>query len=260
MLSLLRAVTTRLPTIRGSGRLVRVLMRLYLRRQRPVVEANVDGHLMELRPGQYVEQWLLFAPQFYERRELRSLTRHLRPGDTFVDIGAHVGRYSLVAARAVGSSGRVIAVEADPETSAILARNVARNASAHVEVVRVGVSDRNERLILGVRAEGNLAGNSFLYPASTGVEVECQPLRNILGQRNVVRVDAAKLDIEGFEYRVLSAFLASAPRSLWPRWLLVEFHPSMRERAGGDTLELLRTRGYVERERYDTNHIFVLPT
>lgn len=232
-------------------------MQVYLRRPRGPVVTTVSGIQMELRPSEYVERWLLFAPQFYEHGELRFVRRRLRDGDVFVDIGAHIGLYSLIASCVVGERGRVIAVEADPVTAAILRRNVGRNGGRNIEVIEAGVSDREETLRLGASV-GNLAGNSFLFPRSTGVEVACLPLVDLVRARGVGRIAGAKLDIEGFEHRVLSAYLASVPAEGWPRWLIVEFHPDLLERAGGNTLELLRAHGYTERERHDTNHIFEL--
>lgn len=85
------AITRRLPTWKGLGRIPIALRDWYLRRPRRPVEVNVWGERMRLAPDQFVDGRLLFGPQFYEAAELHLLIslRHL--DDVFVDVGAHVG-------------------------------------------------------------------------------------------------------------------------------------------------------------------------
>jgi FkbM family methyltransferase len=235
------------------------LARWYNRRPRDPVIAVVRGLSMQLDPSENVDGQLLFQPQLYDRRELDALAGHLRPGDTFVDVGAHIGLYSLFAASRVGPSGRVVAVEADPVNASRLRANVARNAglSALVEVVEAGVSDRDEVLRLGLNTAGNRSGNSFLNDGPDAVEVRCRPLAEILRAAGVDRVDAMKMDIEGFEYRVLEPFFEHAPAPLWPRMLILEYQPAWDARAGGSSLGLALARGYRERVRAGINRVLV---
>ena len=79
-----------------------------------------------------------------ELRLARLLIRELRPGDTFVDVGAHYGYFSLLAARLVGDGGHVFAFEAAPSTHAVLADNA--RARQTIEVVHAAASDRPGRL------------------------------------------------------------------------------------------------------------------
>jgi FkbM family methyltransferase len=63
-----------------------------------------------------------------------ALLEHLRPGMTFYDIGANIGFFSLLAGRIVGSSGHVVAFEADPEVAERLRENISRNAFSQIQV------------------------------------------------------------------------------------------------------------------------------
>jgi hypothetical protein len=71
-----------------------------------------------------------------------ALERLLRPGDVFVDAGANVGFYTLLASRLVGPTGRVLAIEMMPATADILRQHVAINDCTNVELVEKALSDR----------------------------------------------------------------------------------------------------------------------
>ena len=103
----IRSLSRRLPRLRVFRYLARVLRKFYLRKPREDVVVEVAGQRMRLSPADYVEGQLLFAPQFYEPDEREYARARLRAGDVFVDLGAHVGLYTLLAARAVGLDGKV---------------------------------------------------------------------------------------------------------------------------------------------------------
>lgn len=79
-----------------------------------------------------------------EIRLARFLIRQLQPGDVFADVGAHFGYFSLLAARLVGSAGRVVSFEASTTTHAVLAQNIANTAI--VQANHCAVSDRQEMI------------------------------------------------------------------------------------------------------------------
>lgn len=248
-LALLLAVTRRLPRIRGAGRVVSALRRWYLRRPRGEAIAAVRGSTMALRPADYVDGWLLFAPRFYEDENLSFVARNLSPGDVFVDIGAHIGLYSLVASRAVGPSGRVLSIEADPATYLRLGANVARNALTNVTSIQAGVSDRVETLTLST-PDAEHASSSFLWSGGETVAVDCRPLLDLMREAGMSRIDGMKCDIEGLEYRVLSQFFRLAPPALMPRFIVFECVAQWIDRAGGSSLDLVRSNGYRIVETY----------
>ncbi len=79
----------------------------------------------------------------YEHNELRNLLQRLQPGDTFIDVGAHIGYLSLPIAKRVGPSGKVIALEPSPTSLELLRRNVALNGFNWVTVVDAAASDKD---------------------------------------------------------------------------------------------------------------------
>lgn len=237
-----RAVTTRLPPLpKMLGVANHVARRLYLRAEREPVIATVRGLRMELDPADLVEGLLLFAPQLVDRRELAFLEAAVPAGGTFLDLGAHVGLYTLVLARKAGPDGHVVAVEPEPTSAARLARNLALNGLRHVDVVRAAVSDRAGGATLHVDRTGNRGSSTVLGHDGFPVAVDCVTVPALLEAHGLARLDAAKLDLEGMEYRVLRRWMSEADL---PRALVVEHDPKRVARAGGDAAELLAQAGY----------------
>lgn len=244
-LRLFRVITLNLPKIKGAGSLARMVRRVYLRKSRNQIETEVLGNTMCLDPYEWVDGDLLFCPHLCDFKEIAFLKRVLKPGGTFLDIGANIGFYSLIASRLVGKNGCVLSIEADPFNYKKLKHNISLNKGMNnIVPLQVGVSDKKETIRMGIYTLGNRGGNSFLrndFPES--INVDCESLHNILCRNQVDTIDIAKIDIEGFEYRVLEQFFNEAAVSLFPKYLIVEVHPYFFDQ--GDILRLLRTQGYM---------------
>ncbi len=235
------ALTRRLPPWpKMLGLANHVARRIYLRKPRAPVEVTVHGARMRLDPTELTEGLLLFAPHLLDSAELAALRDALRPGDTFLDLGAHVGLYTLIAARCVAPGGRVLAVEPEPESRARLRDHLACNALEGVEVIADAVSDRDEVRPLRRGPHGNRGASGLLRVDGATTPVRCRPVADLLAERGIHGVDVAKLDLEGMEHRVLEAWLTPCPGPARPRLLIVEHHAG----APDDTVALLRTLGY----------------
>src|SRR6266852_1270408 len=251
----LASLTRRIVGLRGGYRLSHALIDRHLRKRRPPVEHEVMGFRMLLDPYEFVDQELLFHPQLYEAAELEYVRTHLRPGDTFIDIGSHIGLYSLLAAGAVGPTGRVVAVDADLNTFARLGENLRLNNITNVQSYNCGVSDERGSLPLyrWAGTNPNAGANTFLPPRNAAdkwarlCEVQCVTLFDVLALAGFGFVTGLKLDIERAEYRVLSRFLAAAPVSLLPSFILFEEYESAIELAGGSVIKLLEACGRYRR-------------
>jgi FkbM family methyltransferase len=102
---------------------------------------------VQVKQGLAKDLWMKVEP-YRESSYLRGdaekqvqlmLSKLLKPGDCFFDVGAHIGFYSLIAARLIGGGGQVIAFEPDPHNATILRENVARNGFSNIEVVSAAV-------------------------------------------------------------------------------------------------------------------------
>lgn len=181
------------------------------------------------------EKKFVFMPWRFDPRERERLRQALPADGVFVDIGANVGIYTLWAAHHLAAPGRVLAFEPNPNTFGRLAFNVAANAQGNprwprVELLNCGISDREQELELALDPR-NL-GSASLAPdvarnRSTCVRVRCRPLLDVLTEHEVTRIDALKIDIEGYEDVALGGFLREAPRALLPGLLIVENSPRL---------------------------------
>jgi FkbM family methyltransferase len=201
------------------------------------------------------ERGALFNPD-YNLEELDFLRSHTPSGGTFIDVGANVGTYAMVLARHVGPSGKVIAIEPHPVTHARLAFN--RSASAftqlHLVAAAAGPSDGD----LMIETDGENLGASHVVsgePRAGTISVPSFRLQRILQDAGVDHVDALKIDVEGFEDRVLTGFFRDASQSLWPRALVIE-HLSRNEWLE-DCIFDMRNRGYAEAGKTRSNTMLV---
>lgn len=250
-LSILRTITSALPRVKGAGFIGNAIRRFYARKPREMQRSKVLNYEMLLDPCECVDGGLLFYPELYDRREISFLRRVLRPGDTFLDIGANIGFYSLIASSIIGATGQVIAVEADPETATRLKEHLRINRCKNSIVYQVGISDRFETLNLAVNEHGNRGGSSFLASSSRSVAVDCQPLTDFLSSalKSSLPPRLMKMDIEGMELRVMRAFMSTAPRTIWPEFLIIEDNRGLYHAAGGEVVPLLEAGGYKVIER-----------
>lgn len=197
------------------------------------------------------ERGALFNPD-YNLEELSFLRAHTPDGGVFVDIGAHVGTYSLTLAHKVGKSGTVIAVEPHPVAHSRLAFNRAASKLSQVILVAAAAGSSNGDLMIETDAD-NLGASHVVNgnPSAQAFRVPSLTLLQILTDAGVSKVDALKIDVEGFEDRVLTGFFADAPRSLWPRAVVIE-HLS-RSEWQHDCIRDMIDRGYIERTRTRSN-------
>jgi FkbM family methyltransferase len=181
----------------------------------------------------------------YERREMRFLLSRLRPGDVFVDVGAHVGYVTLPVARAVGPGGRVICLEPTPETFERLVANVERNGLGNVTAVRAAASDRDGEARLA-RSEHSVMWNSLAENGrdrQEGLLVATRSVDSVVEQAGWPPVAGLKIDAEGAEWSVLGGAERTLARNPGA-FLMLEVDGGERS---GESLRVLRhlgDRGY----------------
>ena len=188
------------------------------------------------------ERGALFNPD-YNREELDFLRGHVPAGGSFVDIGANVGTYALPLARHVGTSGQVIAIEPHPVTHARLAFNRSSSGLLQVTLVAAAAGESDGELM--IETDGDNLGASHVVTgkaSANAIKVPSRRLQGLLGEAGLSGIDALKIDVEGFEDRVLTGFFAAAPQTLWPRAVVIE-HLSRAEWQADCIADMLR-RGY----------------
>ena len=148
---------------------------------------------------------LVFAFRECYEPELEYLRSLLCPGATFVDVGANLGIYTLVASRIVGPSGRVIACEPSVQSFPLLQRNITLNSLTNVTAFPVALSEKAGRVPLyhaGSCSSGNSLGYHPSFPGSFET-VLAESLDDVLQRIPAGRVDVIKMDVQGAEELVL---------------------------------------------------------
>lgn len=156
-----------------------------------------------------------------------------RKGDNFcfVDVGANLGYYSVIAATVLGENDRVFAFEPEPANFAILSKNIAENQLGNVLATHAGLSNVSEAGELYLNPENR--GDHQIYNAKN--DRQSTPITLLHGDEFFAeqqRVDFIKIDTQGAEYHVLSGMAALIRRSLPDLKLIVEFWPYGLRKAG----------------------------
>lgn len=122
----------------------------------------------------------------YEKAVTDAVMTALKPGDVFVDVGAHLGYFSALAARAVGPTGRAIAFEPHADSRVALGAMLERNQVAPiVEIVPLALADRDEDVVLYTNAD---------HPSHSTIEPERSRMRTAVTFRPGPSVPAVTLD------------------------------------------------------------------
>ena len=172
------------------------------------------------------------------------LRARIKPGMTVLDVGANVGYHALLAAGAVGDSGRVIALEPDPLNYSLLLANCRRNGVTNVDAVPAAAGATTGSIEL-VRSRDNV-GDHRCYPrpdAGESVQVAMVAIDDLLGPDT--RVDVAVIDTQGFDHHVIEGMATVIER--WRPLMLVEFWLEGIAGVGEDPVAIIddyRRRGY----------------
>jgi FkbM family methyltransferase len=162
----------------------------------------------------------IFNSHQYEEHVRHAAREHLRPGDVCVDVGANIGVITFLAATIVGLSGRVIAVEPNPDNLQLLYRGIVLNGLSNVEVLPFAAS--NQRAVFSLTGG---TSNTHLIGARPvdegGAFVQSVVLDEALA--GLPRLDFVKMDIEGHEPQAFEGFSKLIARHR--PTLLVEFNP-----------------------------------
>ncbi len=157
----------------------------------------------------------LYQYGFFEEALSRAVIEHLRPGDVFIDIGAHVGYYTVLAALMVGPGGKVVAFEPTPRTRRELSSNT--RDLAHVTVVPAAAWDSPARLTLRDFGRRQSSFNSVLAPRMTkaiahqSIEVDAVAVDDWLDAHGVLP-HFIKIDAESAEHRVIRGLARTIER------------------------------------------------
>lgn len=214
----------------------RLVFRISTDVEQPV---EVLGHKMYLAPpGGYPPMDMVAGK--YEPQTTRLFSQLARPGMSVVDVGAHVGYYSLLAAKKVGPTGHVFAFEPEPMNYDLLVKNAKLNGYQNIVAVQKAASRREGTAKLYLTALDN--GRHSVYdhnlPQAGSRVVETTTVDALLEEHGWPAVSLVKIDVEGAELDVMAG-MERVLRESKDLKLIMEFNPSLLRNAGVDLVKFL---------------------
>lgn len=205
------------------GALKRQILRL-LPHAQDVVDVRVDGVKMRCHVTDNKTEEAIAGPnKSAAKQNIDAITAPLQPGDVFIDVGANCGLHSLFAAKRVGRSGRVVAIEPIPEMVQRMRFNIEANGYDNIVIYQTAVGGYEGEAVLHI--DTRQYGKSSVVQDGAGCSPTTVPittLKAIVERESLQRIDALKIDVEGYEDRVLLPWLRTMPRAMWPRRILYE--------------------------------------
>ena len=215
-------------SVLGRGLLRKQLAQLFFLLHTGPVDGWLWGHRIRLYPDHNVcERKALLRPDRMDRNEyafLRTRLAGVRP--VFVDVGANAGLYSLYAALNASEGARILAIEPDAALLGRFAFNLrlarkGRYTAPQVAVATacVAVGDHDGEGLLSTSGD---EGSRSLRASGAGRPVQVRRLAALLAEHAIGKITVLKIDVEGYEDRVLPPYLAEAPPDHWPDAIIIE--------------------------------------
>ena len=209
-----------------------------------VVVARLWGGMrIQVHPNDYDGRSLFFWGA-NDRKISWVCTTLLRPGDTFLDIGANYGSVGLLAARRVGPQGQVHCFEPQPRLADCIRGSVSLNGLTNVVVHELALSDCNGTFSLTV-PEGHSGRGSLCTDASDGSSMSVPVFHagEYLMSLGLSRTRVIKLDVESHEEAVLRG-AAHFLKQTKPLAIVFESHDDGKALLSRGPVTLLRSLGY----------------
>jgi FkbM family methyltransferase len=171
----------------------------------------------------HLEEWIdsqIYFTGYYEVYETLWLQNRLLPGQVFIDVGANIGYYSLIAAKAVGHHGKVICFEPLDRNYKCLKENLELNNFSNIITINKALSFQSDVLKLHFDPTEKNAGMAQVNEGGS-FSIEAITLDHYFINQNALDVHCIKIDIEGHEYEALQGMEATL-RKFKPM-LMIEF-------------------------------------
>jgi len=208
-----------------------------------VFGAKIAGNTMDI-----IQQYLYYFG-VWEPPLTRWITQNLRPGDTFIDVGANIGYFSLLASWLVGEAGTVVALEASPQTFVLLEDNLARNHVKNVRALNVAVSNRHGVAQVFRGYASNIGLTTIIKDENFPYECDIvtAPLDALLLPVEGQNARMIKIDVEGAEWAVVEGMVPLLRASRADLEVIVEIEPDPLAKQGkcpGDVMQIFLKAGF----------------
>ena len=180
---------------------------------------------LEVHSGPDLVSEHILKHNIWEPYETMLVLKHLKPGSVFLDIGANIGYYTVLAGSVVGADGLVIAYEPDAENFQLLEHNIALNGLTNVRPFRAALGENSSQGSIYLSRDNK--GNHRLFDEGDGRQTSAVEI--VHGDEHVAqlteRLDFIKVDTEGYEARVLEGLHATILANRAHLAMVIEFCP-----------------------------------
>jgi len=173
--------------------------------------------------------WQLIQGKDIEKNVKDVFLNNISQGYTVIDVGAHIGEYSLIASKNLGNTGQIISIEPLKEARKWLKRNIELNDCQNSVILECAIGKESGKKLLYRNSLGGVFGyldsvidHTKLMEADI---VNVTTIDRILSSRRIDKVDMLKIDVEGFEYEVLLGCKESFKKNKIKK-IICEIHPN----------------------------------
>ena len=217
------------------------------------VSAIYDGDvLIDLHLKDWVQIQIYFL-DYFDLRGIKYLKSILKEGSTFIDIGANIGSYSLVASKLVGDNGKVFAFEPVDKIFTSLKKTISNNSIYNIDLIKKIVTNKVSEFNIYISDDSNSGRSTILENEEMEKfeVVESITLDKFIEEVNIDRIDFIKIDVEGAELSVLEG-MKNVLTKFRPI-LFIEISPDIKSNQGAQEnsiTDFLSALGY---EKYQAN-------
>lgn len=180
--------------------------------------------------------------KIYEPNQTKIVKKYVHEGDVVIDVGAHVGYYTLLMAQLVGKNGKVYSFEPDPVNFELLKKSVEINGFENVVLIQKAVSDTTEKikLFLGDNDSAiNRIYDAKLGDAKKSIDVESITIDEYFKENDKL-FNFIKIDSEGSEAKIINGmekFLTKNRKLI----MMTEFFPFLIKKSGDEPKQYLKS-------------------
>jgi FkbM family methyltransferase len=245
--SIFRAYVRYAPTQIGKRLMFNKVINPYLSwRSFSTVATTIFGAKLAVSLPDLIQSRIYFFG-FWEPQLTYFIKSGLKDGDYFVDVGANIGYFSLLASRIVGPKGRVFAVEASPCIFRKLEHNGGLNNCENISFFNIAASDAHGTLEIYLGNSENLgatttvASVALLSAQKLEAKIPAAPLSAIIGEENLLNARIIKIDVEGAEPSVIRGIAALLHKFGDKTEWIIEISPQWSNEEGDETGKLIAT-------------------
>lgn len=190
----------------------------------------------------------MFANKTYVQYDFDLLDRFLHKNETFIDIGANIGTFTLYAGKLVGNEGKVLSFEPHPKFYNFMIENIKLNEFKNIEYYNVGLSNENSELYFSANLDS--MNHILTQQSNDSIKVKVDKLDDYTESYKII--DLIKIDIEGYELFCLKGAFNTLKKT---RKLIFESNNNFTQYFGYATYDIIRYLNELDFEVYKISDV-----